>query len=187
MIWIVSIAFEKDIFGPDAISDTTTILGACFKGWSLSDSTWIRWSITGGDVGFGIAGILDNYDTSMIDLTVRRAFCEARHMLDKYIQQYYEWMNVYPKDELSSCGDLVISYLKGKYPEILSFKYDPMNYLMTYEQQKANHLRQILFKDVEEFLRRLNRENASPSIFNNLAIVVVFYESLSLYIESGGM
>ncbi len=187
MIWIVSIAFEKDMFGPDATSDTTTILGACFNGWSLSDSIDVRWGITGWE-GLGIAGILSG--ASRMDISVRQAFCFARGILESYLYRgyniYYAWMNVYSKDELSSCGDIVLSYLQEKYPELGTFKCDMMNYRLTCEKQMANHLRSILFRDVEEFLRRLDKEKASPSTFNNLGIVVVFYESLSLYIEMRG-
>jgi len=187
MIWIVAVAFEKDIFGPDATSDTTTVLGACFNGWSLSDSLPVRWGITGGDIGWGIAGLLDIYDTSRIDLNVRQAFCKARHILEpySYSRKYYEWMGVYPKDELSSCGEMVLSYLKEKYPELLTFKCDMMNYRATCEKQRADHLRRILFKDVEDFLKRLDREKVSASTFNNLGVVVLFYESIGLYVEKG--
>ena len=188
MIWIVAVAFEKDIFGPDATSDTATVLGACFNGWSLSDSLSVRWGITGGDVGRGIAGLLDVYDTSRVDLSVRQAFCEARQILEPYSymgRRYYEWTEVYPKDELSSCGEMVLSYLKERYPELLTFQCDMMNYRMTCEKQRADHLRRILFRDVEEFLKRLDREKASPSTFNNLGVVVLFYESIGLYVERG--
>lgn len=60
-----------------------------------------------------------------------------------------------------------------------------MNYRRTCEKQRADHLRRILFRDVAEFLRDLDRKNVSYSTFNNLGVVVLFYESIGLYTEKG--
>ncbi len=187
-------AFERDVFGPDATADTSTVLGACFRGWSLSDSLTVLWGITGGDVGSGISGYLSyvERDTSslMRRLSVRQAFCHARKVLQDYRYNigdlYVGWAKVYPKDELSSCGEMVLSYLKGKYPD--AFNYDCRHDYGDCRERAAMHLRRYLFRDVEEFLTQMPDTSVSPVDFpRNVAVVVLFYESVALYAEEKGL
>ncbi len=197
MIWVVAMAFEKDVFGPDATADTSTLLGVCFHGWSLSDSLDVRWGITGGDVGGGVAGYISylERDTSATvrKLKVRQAFCKARKILERYYYNGFEnahpyvgWVRVYPKDELSSCGEIVLNYLKGKYPQ--AFNYDCGYDYGDCTRRAAMNLRKYLFEDVEEFLTERTDTSPSPyALHRNVAVVVMLYESLALYAEKNGL
>jgi len=194
MIWVVALAFERDVFGPDATADTSTVLGACFRGWSLSDSLPILWGITGGDLGGGIAYYISLFerDTSslMRSLRVRQAFCHARKALQEYWHgsedPYVGWAKVYPKDELSSCGEMVLGYLERRYPE--AFTYTCRHDYGDCRERAAMHLRRYLFRDVEEFLTQMPDTSVSSIDFSrNVATVVLFYESVALYAEKKGL
>ncbi len=184
MLWLmVSLAFEKDVSGPPATYDTSTVLGACFDGWSLSDSIYVLYAINP-DIGEGIPALLiPQEDSSKMELHVRQAFCAARKALEPYTfgGSYIDWMNVFPKDELNSCGEMVVSYIRKKYPNVLDYR---CRSYRCYEEM-GMFLRNLLMDDVMDYLRRAPID--AYNIPTNLAVVVLFYESLALRAERDGL
>ncbi len=191
MILLVAIVFEGDILQADAISDTGSTLGACFHGWHISDSLPLIWGITGGDAGGGLSSLvaLALRETTEADLRVRQAFCSAR----KLLYPFYDyggvdegWLRVFPGDELYSCGEIVLRYLKERYPEAFNYRCKAIR-MPCYEQEVQN-FREYLFKDIALFLKEVSKDSTVHTVrlSNNVAIVVLLYEFLTMYAEYRG-
>ncbi len=184
MLWLmVSLIFEGDVAGPPAMHDTSRVLGACFDGWSLSDSIYVLYAIEP-DVGEGIPALLIPLeDSAMMELHIRQAFCAARKVLEHYTfsGSYVDWMDVFPKDELNSCGEMVISYIRSRYPEVMDYRCHSYRC----NEEMGMYLRNFLMDDVKDYLNRAPKD--SYGVPTNLAIVVLFYESIALRAEWEGL
>ncbi len=174
MIWVLGIAFEKDIKVGNALNDTITTLGKCFSSWSLSKDGGFRMSLMGDDYLPGVRDILMSYstenDTIKVVLGIRWSFCIVRKEI-YFLRNRYDWFNAYTGTELKTCGEMVWDYFRKNYPDVFGSEiYD------------IHRVRMTIFKDVYDYIRE-NKDSLRLDEYQNLAVIVALYEAFYLYIE----